>query len=158
MSVYVFDTNSISVLIKHFYERRFPSLWESIDELVNGGHMVSVREVRRELSSVFSRNPFVDRSTITATFFQVASPVELSLVRDIFKNKRFEDLVSRKNILQGAPVADPFIIAKAEAHSGVVVTQEEYKPNGVKIPNVCNERKVECINLEVFMEQQNWIF
>ena len=55
-------------------------------------------------------------------------------------------------------MADPFIIAKAELCSGIVVTQEEYKPNGVKIPNVCEERKIECINLEKFMEQQNLIF
>jgi len=158
MKQYVFDTNSISVLIKHFYESRFPSLWLSIDELVNSDKMISVREVRRELSAAFANNPFVDRPTITATFFQTSSPEELTLVRSIFSNKRFQDLVSRKNILQGTPVADPFIIAKAEFCSGIVVTQEEYKPNGIKIPNVCEERKIECINLEKFMEQQNLVF
>jgi len=158
MKQYVFDTNSISVLIKHFYESRFPSLWTSIDELVNNNIIVSVREVRRELRAVFANNPFVERPTITATFFQTSSPDELVLVRNIFSNNRFQDLVSRKNILQGTPVADPFIIAKAEFRSGIVVTQEEYKPNGVKIPNVCEERKIECINLERFMEQQNLLF
>ena len=158
MKQYVFDTNSISVLIKHFYESRFPSLWTSIDDLVNNDKMVSVREVKRELSAVFANNPFVERPAITATFFQTSSPEELALVRNIFSNKRFQDLVSRKNILQGTPVADPFIIAKAEFCSGIVVTQEEYKPNGVKIPNVCKDRKIECINLENFMEQQNLIF
>ena len=158
MSVYVFDNNSLSVLIKHFYESRFPSLWTSIDELVNSGVMVSVKEVQRELSAVFSMNPFVERTAITAPFFQASTPEELLLVRDIFSNKRFQDLVSRKSILKGTPVADPFLIAKAELCSGIVVTQEEYKPNGVKIPNVCEERKVACIDLETFMEQQNWIF
>ena len=158
MNVYVFDNNSISILIKHFYESRFPSLWSSIDELVNTGVMVSVREVKRELDTVFEKNPFTDRPTITANFFQVASPEELTLVRAIFSNKTFQDLISRKNILKGAPVADPFIIAKAEFCGGIVVTQEEYKPNGVKIPNVCENRKIACINLEVFMEQQNWVY
>jgi len=107
---------------------------------------------------VFDRNPFVDRSTITTSFFHTATPEELLLVRNIFSNKRFEDLVSRKSILKGAPVADPFLIEKAELYSGTIVTQEEYKPNGVKIPNVCEERKVKCMNLEKFMEQHNWVF
>lgn len=158
MSIYVFDNNSISVLIKHFYESRFPSLWTGIDEMINRGEMISVREVQRELTAVFDRIPFATRPTITATFFQIASPEELSLVRDIFSNKRFQDLISRKNILQGNPVADPFLIAKAEYCSGIVVTQEEYKPNGIKIPNICEERNIGCINLETFMEHQNWIF
>ena len=158
MSIYIFDNNSISILIKHFYESRFPSLWTRIDELVNGGQMVSVKEVHRELNAIFEYNPFVKRETIEGKFFKPANEKELLLVRDIFLNKRFQDLVSRKNILRGAPVADPFLIAKAECCSGVVVTQEEYKPNGVKIPNVCEERKVDCINLETFMERQNWVF
>jgi hypothetical protein len=82
----------------------------------------------------------------------------LIVLGSIFSNIRFQDLVTRKNILKGSPVADPFLIAKAETISGVVVTQEEFKPNGVKIPNVCKERNIRCINLEEFMEHQKWIF
>jgi len=158
LSIYVFDSSSLNILIKHYYEGRFPSLWTSVDRLVNKGEMISVREAQRELDFFFNRNPFIDRATITTKFFQLANQEELMLVRDIFSNKRFQDLVSRKNILRGTPVADPFLIAKAEFCSGIVVTQEESKPNGVKIPNVCKERKVICINLERFMERQNWIF
>ena len=42
--------------------------------------------------------------------------------------------------LKGKPVADPFVIAKA------------------KIPNVCNHFGILCINLDGFMEKENWTF
>ena len=37
----------------------------------------------------------------------------------------------------GTPVADPFIIAKAKANGLSVVTQEVYRENAHKIPNIC---------------------
>ncbi|MDI6752342.1 MAG: DUF4411 family protein, partial [bacterium] len=39
--------------------------------------------------------------------------------------------------LQGKPVADPFVIAKAKILNGCVITQELKKPNAATIPNVC---------------------
>ena len=47
--IYVFDTNSLSVLLKHFYPDRFPSLWKLFDDFVKRGRIISVREVYREM-------------------------------------------------------------------------------------------------------------
>lgn len=67
MSLYVFDTSSLSVLIKHFYESRFPSLWIKIDDLINSGKMISVREARRELEA------FVDEiNFLVLSFYRLA--------------------------------------------------------------------------------------
>lgn len=60
--------------------------------------------------------------------------------------------------MQGKPVADPFVIAKAKVVEGIVVTQEEYKPNAAKIPNICEELAVSCVNVEGFMEKEQWRF
>jgi len=60
--------------------------------------------------------------------------------------------------IKGGPVADPFLVAKAKALDGTVVTQEEYKPNGVKIPNMCEYMNVRCTNLEGLMELEKWVF
>ncbi|HDK37844.1 MAG TPA: DUF4411 family protein, partial [Thiolapillus brandeum] len=35
---------------------------------------------------------------------------------------------------------------------------EVFRDNSAKIPNVCKHFSVECINLEGFMEQEEWTF
>jgi hypothetical protein len=56
-------------------------------------------------------------------------------------------------------VADPFVVAAAATkEEGVVVTQERFRENAAKIPNVCRHFGVGCIDLEEFMANQNWNF
>jgi hypothetical protein len=55
-------------------------------------------------------------------------------------------------------VADPFVIACAKIHDGTVVTEEQFKPNAAKIPNVCQHFNIPCVDLEGFMKQQAWSF
>ena len=83
---------------------------------------------------------------------------ELVFVTEIFKVEHFRTLIRKKERLQGKPVADPFIIGKAKISNGIVVTQEQWKKNSAKLPNVCEYFKVECIDLEFFMEKENWTF
>jgi len=61
-------------------------------------------------------------------------------------------------ILKGKPVADPFLIARAKCLDATLVTQEQFRRNGAKIPNVCEHFKVTWTNLEGFMEEQAWRF
>lgn len=79
-------------------------------------------------------------------------------MRDIFAVPHFQHLVRTQERLQGKPVADPFVIAKAKLLKGCVVTEENRRPNAAKIPNVCDYFNIDCVNLEGFMEKENWIF
>ena len=83
---------------------------------------------------------------------------EMQFVKEIFKVEHFQVIISRKNLLNGKPVADPFIIAKAKIIDGIVVTNEVNNPNGAKIPNICERFNIKCINLERFMEIEKWSF
>jgi len=85
-------------------------------------------------------------------------PTELQFVATIFQNPHFHGLISKKQLLRGDPVADPFVIACAKVRGGTVVTEERLNPNGARIPNVCEHFNVSCINLEKFMDQQKWSF
>jgi hypothetical protein len=67
-------------------------------------------------------------------------------------------MIRNKERLQGKPVADPFVIARAKVFNCQVVTTEVFRDNSAKIPNVCKYFSVECINLEGFMEQERWTF
>jgi len=156
--IFVFDNNSLSRL-KHFFPGVFQSVWVGLDELVHSGSLISSREVWREMQE---GNPddsvnswLEERKDI---IFPVPSSEELNCVSQILSVPHFQTLIGEKQRLKGTPVADPFVIACAKVRDGVVVTEEKYKDNAAKIPNVCLHFGVECINLEEFMSRQGWSF
>ncbi len=155
--IYVFDTSSLSNL-KHFYPDIFGSVWEGLEQLITGGRLISTREVWNELKR---GNPeqhvnrwLKDRKHI----FKVPVNEELQFVTKIFDVQRFQNLIGKKQTLKGTPVADPFVISLAKFAEGTVVTEEKFKENAAKIPNVCEYFDIPCINLEQFMQQQGWNF
>jgi len=155
--IYVFDSGPLIVLFRHYYPDRFPSLWKSFDALVLEQRIISVREVRKELEGHGDR--LSDWVKDHVEFFLAPTADELNFVAEIFKVTHFQTLVRKKERLYGKPVADPFVIAKAQAlEEGCVVTQEIKKPNAAKIPNVCEHFGIPCLNLEAFMEDEKWRF
>jgi hypothetical protein len=155
MSIYVFDTN-VFLTLGHYYPRRFPTIWERIDRLATAGELISVREVRNELEYVCSFEHINNWVQVHRHIFRIASALECQIVAEIFQRKQYLGLVRRKSILKGSPVADPFVIASAKSHRrGCVVTQEENRPDGARIPVVCNQLEVRWLNLEGFLEEQD---
>nr|VFJ92307.1 MAG: protein of unknown function (DUF4411) [Candidatus Kentron sp. LFY] len=49
MTIYVFDTGPFILLFRHYYPKRFPSLWEQFHEMVAKSRVTSTREVYKEL-------------------------------------------------------------------------------------------------------------
>jgi hypothetical protein len=145
--IYVFDTSAFIELFRHFYPSRFPTLWDSFDDLVERECIVSVREVLNEVTRYHVNDRLAEWVNGHKEVFATPSTDELSTVRSIFENQHFRMLISKKSMLQGTPVADPFIVARAHRRGAVVVSQEEYKPNAAKIPNVCESLDVECVTL-----------
>ena len=87
------------------------------------------------------------------------SEEESRIMSDIFKEyPKFQNMVDRKSRLQGKPVADPFIVAKAIHIKGTVVSEETFQKNGIKIPNLCKVKNVPYLKLKGFMERHNWSF
>ena len=154
--IYVFDSCALVDLFKHYYVGRFPTLWEKFDSCVEEGTIISVREVRNELDGYNDRLSAWTKSK--PEFFHSPEYDELHFVSSIFQVNHFQGLIRQQERLKGKPVADPFVIAKAKCKNGTVVTQEAHRPNGAKIPNVCEYFGIFCINLEGFMEKENWTF
>ena len=46
---FVFDTSPLSTLFKNYYRRRFPTLWEKFDAILEEGRLISAREALREI-------------------------------------------------------------------------------------------------------------
>ncbi len=158
MTRYVFDTNSFIILFENYYESRFPTLWKNFNELVEKQKIISVREVANEISNYNRENRLTLWIKDNPQIFHQPDDKELIYVNKIFSYKHYQSIISIKSRLRGTPVADPFLIAKAKASNAYVVTQERYKKDGAKIPNVCKFLNVECTNLEGFMEMENWTF
>ena len=154
--IYVFDSSPFIDLFRHYYPQRFPTLWENFNDLISRQTIVSVQEVRRELERKEDR--LSDWAGNHKELFLPPDVRESRFVAEIFKIKHFRVLIEKKEQYIEGPAADPFIIAKAKIIPGCVVTQEKLKANAAKIPNVCKHFDIRCVDLEGFMEQENWIF
>ena len=156
--VYIFDSSPLIVLFRHYYPSRFPSLWEKFESMIEDDKIISVREVANEINSYGNEDRLIEWARTHKEIFLKPNREELLFVTEIFKIEHFQTLIRKKERLQGKPVADPFIIGKAKIVKGIVVTQEQWKENSAKLPNVCEYFEVECIDLESFMEKKNWLF
>jgi hypothetical protein len=155
--IYSIDTDSLRAF-GHYYPKQFPSIWQKFDSMVTLNNIISVKEVYEEIIiqgiPAFLKKWIMDHSYM----FLKPSKEEIEFIKNIFLVNHFKQLISRKSILQGRHVADPFIIASAYANEGTLVTQEKYKENGARIPNICQYFDIPCINLEEFMEIEEWTF
>lgn len=154
---YVFDTNSFIVL-SHFFPDRFPSFWDHLNEGFRDGRFVSVREVRRELSSNATQPSLEEWVSKNGSIFKTPTRKEMLFVQDIFRVPKFSEMIRRKQLLKGMPVADPFVVACAKINERQVITEEKMKQNSSHIPNVCAHFKIPCTNLQGFMRSENWTY
>lgn len=154
--MYVFDTSPLSVMLKHYYQSRFSSLWVKFGQMINRGEVISVPEIFHELG----KGPLSGNQWVSANKFIFTSITESEahFVRDIFATRQFTGQLKEKDIEEGNPFADPFVVAKAAVSEGIVVTLETKKPNSASIPNICEHFGVPCINLEGFMNRVCWTF
>lgn len=155
--LYVFDTNSLRIL-SNFFPQRFPSFWTKFDKYVSEGKTISVREVLKELEIQINVEHLQNWIKENKKIFFLPSEDESLFVSKIFAVSHFQHLISHEARLKGNPVADPFVIAVAKIKGGCVVTEEKWKKNSAKIPNICEHFEIKCTNLEGFMETENWEF
>lgn len=152
--MYVFDTN-VFISLGLYYPKRFPTVWDRVNNLADTRKLISVREVRRELETKCSDDHILDWVKHHGHVFHIPTNEECKFVSEIFQKRQYLGFVKRNNLLKGLPVADPFIIAAAKINGFYVVTQESNKSKGARIPTACLDFKVECINLEDFLEREN---
>lgn len=154
---YVFDNSPLSVLFKNYYRRRFPSLWEKFDVLVEDGDIVSTREVLREIEDG-ATDSLREWAAENGDIFTIPNAEEGAFVARIYAVPHFQQNIERQKMLKGGRNADPFVIAKAAVNGMTVVTMEQLRDNAVKIPNICQHFGVPWMSLEAFMEAEGWEF
>lgn len=156
--IYVFDNSSLSNILNHYYQDRFPSFWEKFNEIVSNGNLISVREVRNELTGKFDDETIEVLMEHNKDFFSIPTPEELNFITQIYSVRHFQQNLDKKKILSGGYFADPFVIVKAKIIEGTVITEEEFKEHGAKIPNICEYFQIPCKKLEGFLTEVDWKF
>ncbi len=110
---YVFDSDSLINLFRHYYPERFPTLWEQFDALVSGGELISVREVFNEIGSSEDSLGTWAKEQKNILFLETTVE-EFKFVAEIFQVRHFQAMIRKQERLKGMPVADPFVIARAK--------------------------------------------
>ncbi|HFD16818.1 MAG TPA: DUF4411 family protein [Rhodospirillales bacterium] len=132
-------------------------MWHNFDDLIKDGQIVSTREVRREIDNCPVER-LRDWAADNGEVFPTPTEEEGAFVAQIYAVPHFQQNIERQKLLKGGVLADPFVIAKASVIEGTVVTMEGLKPNAAKIPNICQYFGVGYMNLEKFMEAEQWQF
>jgi hypothetical protein len=158
MSVpFILDTNSFRVF-SNYYPDNFPTFWENIELMVDNGHILSCREVMKEILRQDQTEHITSWVGNHPGVFGPPSEAEMSFVSRIFAIPHFQQMIGQKQRLRGYPVADPFLIARGANLGGCIVTEEIFKPNAAKIPNVCKHFGVKSVNAKEFLAEVGWSF
>lgn len=156
--IYVYDTSGFRALFRSFYRGRFPTLWGMFDDMVADGRIISTREVKREIED--QDDDLNNWANQHVDVFHTPTAEVAGFLRQIYDVRHFQANIEQKKLLKGGKNADPFLIATAAVHNppATVVTLEAEKPGAAKIPNICRHFGIPCVDLEGFMEAEEWIF
>ena len=157
--MYSLDTNLFMDWQARFYPIDvFRSLGQRIEQLIDAGECAAVDLVKDELDAVGTPE--------LRTWVKNHAGLFVPLTPDIQRagasiEARYPDLLDPRSPYQSA---DAYVIALAQLHSGIVVSQEtsaaekRKAPRDHYIPDVCRELGVPCINLLGLMRRERWLF
>ena len=130
----------------------FPGFWDGILAQNQAGILFTIDMVAKEIRDSEIENWLKLHPTFILPPEQKVLDMFSSLVNWVQKNKYFD--TAEKNEFYGK--ADGWLVAYASVYQMTVVTQEERAKPGshqIKIPNLCEEMKVECINFPKLIKQ-----
>jgi|SRR5271165_6347150 len=155
-TVYCMDSSSLIHAAKRAYPpRRFPRLWAAIDELIDGGRLVVSIEVYHELERKDDEVFAWAKERKDTLCREIDDAVQAEVIRLM---RTYPRLVDTK---KGKSGGDPFVLAQALAvdpHLIIVSEEKGGSENSPKIPYVCAQEELRCIDLLSLIEEEDWSF
>lgn len=149
--IYVLDTNIFSHSFKNLNFSVFEDMWEIWENWMRDGKIISVDEVYCELLRYYSKEcPEFKWISKNKDAFLKPNNLEGQVLAQIFGFPKFREGIKEKSLREGTPEADAFLVAKAKIVGGILVTNEKYKDNSEKIPNICKAFNVPYIHKDTF--------
>lgn len=161
---YIIDTSSLIELNKKYPVDVFPSLWKKVEVLISKGILISHREVFKE---IIKQDDILKKWASTQkNFFKGITKKQMEIVKEILK--KYPTLIRPNNESGGA---DPFLIALA-IETGIsnqkelfptikrklIVTEEKMRGNRIRIPYVCKDYNIDCIDIIEMYREEGWSF
>ncbi|MBV8762268.1 MAG: DUF4411 family protein [Deltaproteobacteria bacterium] len=150
---FVFDTSSF---IRAWHEA-YPidvmhTFWDLLDKAIDAGFVISPEEVLRETSKRSDELHKWLKARQDRCFVEIDEDLEEAVAELLANNERIA--MNRK----GASSADAWVVALAKIRTGTVISEESMTDSQKrpKIPGVCKEHNVPCVNLLAFMRAQKW--
>jgi predicted nucleic acid-binding protein len=149
---YCLDANVLIQAWQKYYSMSLcPSYWDFLNDLGAAQRIFLPHHVREEIiRTEDDLAEWVKKSKIP--IYPVDGPVTLELRKMYAANPAHQTLVAR-----GRSLADPWVIATAMSTKACVVTKEEMitaqNSTKVKIPNVCKNMNVRCIDDFKFLQE-----
>jgi len=153
--IYCLDTSAFLDGWSRYYPPEiFISLWENIDLLIESGNIISsivvLDELKRKDDEIFKWCK--ERQHI---FCEIDDETQNKVT---FILSKYERLVDTKS---GKSGGDPFVIALAmskKTNLTVVTGELGGSPKSPKIPYVCKQENIACINFLDLIKEQKWKF
>ncbi len=154
---YTIDTGSLIKMFRDdsvYSKKHFKSLWENVSKLFSEGVIISHIEVFEEIKNGgIDDDLFIWAKANKGFFLDYDIPKETNVIADI--GEKFMSFSHQKK--EKSAHADPWLVAQAKSQ-GLTVITEEAKTGGEKIPKVCQEFGVDCIDLLGLIKKYNWVF
>ena len=158
MQKYSIDTSAIlDAWVRHYPHDAFPSFWNRFKTLAESQEVIATELIEHELSKKDDGcHKWFKQNNLNDFFVELTDSIQND-VTDILKNPNYQRLVEDR---KGTYGADPFVIALAKVEDLIVVTGEKATNNLAKpkIPDVCNDMGIECINILDLMRREGWQF
>ncbi len=164
ITIYVIDSSSLIDFNKRYPMDVFPKLWGKVELLIKKGFLVSPKEVLKEISR--RDDTLKDWAKKQKKMFKELDAIQIEIVRKILA--KYPSLAKPD---KDGPQADPFVIALAMAldkdpqqtlfpviRKRIIVTEEQLRGNMEKIPYVCQDYKIDCINVLEMFRTEGWKF
>lgn len=151
---YVLDSSCLIKLNREQPLELYPSVWEKVEALTVSGRAILPTEAKREIDH--KDDPLKAWLKLRPGIVVEATTDDLAVVQEI-SAAHPHWVQGRKN------AADPFVIAAAVVHGGVIVTDEKFGGGNaigtnLRLPNVAAEHAVECIGFTDLVRREKWRF
>lgn len=149
--MFIIDANSLMLLKRHYSTNVFVSLWSNICQFIDNGKLISLKEVQNELTKE-DKEFWTKIHNKNDNFFIDPQDKETDCLSQLEGFKVYDEEWS-----EGESMSDPLLICFGLANNYIVLTEENQRSE-MRIPYVCRELGVECLNLSQFFEYNEWKF
>lgn len=156
---YIIDTSSLVKLNKDNPLDVFPTIWGKLKDLIDNDRLVAPKEVFNEINQ--NDDQLSEWVKTQKKMFKEPTPRQIELVQEILNKYPSLIKVDRKYD------ADPWVIALAIeltiqkriiSIKRIVVSEEKLRGERVRIPLVCDEYKIENMDLITMFRTEGWKF